>query len=160
VSRGRHRKPSKPTPARRVAATAAATAVGVGTLAAVAFPASADGFSSGDKVRCIGAVQTPGAFACYTSPHFDNVGLDQTAVADFPVVCFGLGCTGDELVAYAPDQTFAGRFTAVYYLGHTYTVYRPDDAQPYILTSDNPRLDPVTAAEAMALEATLAAADQ
>ena len=144
----------------RLAVTAAATAAGVGALAAVlTAPAAADGFSSGDKVRCVGAVQTPGAFACYTSPRFDHVGLAQEDVADFPVVCYGIGCTTDELVLYSPDQTFAGRFIAVSYLGHSYTVYRPDSAQPYILTSDNPRLDPVTEAEVMLLEASLTAAN-
>lgn len=162
MSRGRHRMPSSSssTLARRLVVTAAATAVGVGTLACVAGPASADGFSSGDKVRCVGAVETPGAFACYTSPHFDNVGLDQAATIDFPEICYGLGCTADELIVYAPNQTFDGRFTAVYYFGHTYTNYRPADGQPYILTSNNPRLDDVTAAEALALESALAAANQ
>ena len=161
MSRGRHRAAKSHPLARRVGVGAAAAALSAGTLAAFAAPASADTPSGGgDKVRCVGAIQVEGAFACWTSPRFDHIGLDKTAIADFPVICYGAGCTGDELIVYTPATSFAGRFIAVYYLGHTYTVYRPDDAQPYILTSDNPGFDAATAAQVLLLEAALEAANQ
>ena len=64
------------------------------------------------------------------------------------------------LWAYKPnDDYIGGRFTAVSYLGHTYTIYRPADSQPYVLLSDNPKLDPATQAEVLALSMTLDAAN-
>jgi hypothetical protein len=124
-------------------ATAGVVGGGVGTAAA-------------DVTRCVGAVETPGAFACYTSPRFNQSGFQKTDVAEFPVVCYGLGCSGSELWAYSPNDDYTtGRFTTVFYLDHTYTVYRPASSQPYIVTSDNPRLDPVTSLQVMALSAAL-----
>lgn len=111
--------------------------------------------AAADVTRCVGAVATPGAFACYTSPRFDHAGLDRTKVATVPEVCYGLGCTSTQLIDYTPTDTFAGRFTAVSYLGHSYTVYRPTAAQPYVITSDNPRISPLEAAEVLALSSAL-----
>ena len=140
--------------ARRLGTLAAATSLaGAGLAAVAAAPASAD------ITRCVGAVQTPGAFACYTSPRFNNSGFQRTTLLDFPVVCYGLGCTSGELTAYQPADSVSGRFTAVSYLGHTYTVYRPAGSQPYVLTSDNPRLDPVVTVEVLALASALDAAN-
>jgi hypothetical protein len=128
-------------------ATLSASVAGV--VAVAAAPASAD------TTRCLGAVQTPGAFACYTSPRWDHSGLERTTVAEFPVICYGLGCTAGDFHVFAPGDDVGGRYTSVYYLGHTYTVYRPAAVQPYILTSDNPRLDPATSLQVMALSAAL-----
>jgi hypothetical protein len=81
-------------------------------------------------------------------------------VAAFPIVCYGVGCTGSVLWAYKPnDDYITGRFTAVYYLGHTYTIYRPAASQPYILTSDNPHFTQAEEAEVLALSTTLDAAN-
>ncbi|MCU1599371.1 MAG: hypothetical protein JWO22_80 [Frankiales bacterium] len=107
----------------------AVSAVAAGALALGAGPASAD------TTRCVGATSTPGAFACYTSPRTDHIGLDKAQVATVPVVCYGLGCTSTELTAYVPGDKVGGRFTAVSYLGRTYTVYRPTGEQPYIIAS-------------------------
>ena len=136
--------------ARRLGGVAAATTVAVSTLTALAtVPAAAD------ITRCVGAVQTPGAFACYTSPRFNQSGFETQDVATFPIVCYGIGCTSSELTAYMPSGDATGRFTSVSYLGHAYTIYRPAQSQPYVLTSDNPRLDTVTEAEVLALSAAL-----
>ncbi|MGB8651308.1 MAG: hypothetical protein WCD35_11665 [Mycobacteriales bacterium] len=43
---------------------------------------------SADVTRCVGAVETPGAFACYTSPRFDHIGLTRTTVATVPVAVY------------------------------------------------------------------------
>lgn len=114
--------------------------------------------ASADITRCVGAVDTPGAFACYTSPRFDHIGLARTTVATVPVVCYGVGCTSASQATFVPDEQVGGRFTAVSYLGHTYTVYRPTGAQPYVLTSSSPSFDPVEQVQVLALAAALDAA--
>ena len=78
---------------------------------------------------------------------------------DVPQVCFGLGCTQEQLEIFAPADSFSGRFTAVSYLGHSYTVFRPAAGQPYVLSTTNPRLTPLTGLQALALEAALTAAE-
>lgn len=139
---------------RRVLTSGAlATGLALGALAAAA-PARAD------IVRCVGAIDVPGAYACYTSPRFDHVGLGTTAVATVPVVCYGIGCTQPQLLVYVPDGDVNGRFTAVMYLGHSYTVYRPTGAQPYVITSDNPLLTPADESEVLVISAALDAAGQ
>ena len=148
----RHRS-SKPRRAR------ALTGIGALLLATAGVVGGSVGPAAADITRCIGFVQTPGAFACYTSPRFNQSGFQQTDVAAFPVVCYAVGCTGSVLWAYMPSDYINGRFTSVYYLGHTYTVYRPASNQPYVLTSDNQRLDPVTEAEVLALSSALDAAN-
>lgn len=146
--KGRHRRARSAT-TRALTAAAAAAVASTGFVAFTAAPAAAD------ISRCVGAVQTPGAFACYTSPRFNQSGFERTDVTDFPVVCYGAGCTGDVLYIYEPGGEVDGRFTSVFYLGHTYEIYRPADSQPYILTSDNPNLDPLTEAQVLALSTTL-----
>jgi len=138
--------------AARLAVTVTATALlaGGGVLTAGAAPA--------DITRCVGAVETPGAFACYTSPRFDHIGLDRTEVSTVPVVCYGLGCTQHELQVFVPDDKVGGRFTAVSYLGRTYTVYRPTSEQPYVIASDGP-FTPVEQAQVLLLSAALDAAN-
>jgi hypothetical protein len=150
--KARHRKPNH---------RAARAFVGLGAVVAstVGVVGGAVGTASADNTYCIGAVQTPGAFACYTSPRFNNSGFERTDIAEFPVVCYGVGCTGSELWAYAPDDYVNGRFTSVYYLGHSYVVYRPAMSQPYILTSDNPRLDDATTVQVLLLSSALDAAN-
>ena len=150
--KARHRK-SSPRRAR------ALTGVGAMLVATVGVVGGSVGTASADATHCIGAVETPGAFACYTSPRFNQSGFEQWNIMEFPVVCYGIGCTGDELWAYQPnDDYIGGRFTTVSYLGHTYTIYRPADSQPYVLLSDNPKLDTATQAEVLALSMTLDAA--
>jgi hypothetical protein len=107
----------------------------------------------------VGAVSTPGAFACYTSPRFNQSGFEKTDIADFPPICYGIGCTGDVLAAYTPGGEVGGRFTSVSYLGHSYAVYRPDASQPYVVTSDNARLDQATTLQVLVLSMTLDAAN-
>jgi hypothetical protein len=151
--KARHRK-SAPRTAR------ALVGIGATLVSTVAVIGGSAGAASADITRCVGAVQTPGAFACYTSPRFNQSGFEQTDIAEFPVVCYGIGCTGSVLWAYVPNDSYIdGRFTAISYLGHTYTVYRPAASQPYILTSDNPRLDDATTVEVLALSTTLDAAN-
>jgi hypothetical protein len=135
--------------------TRALTGLGALLVATAGVVGGSVGTASADITRCVGLVQTPGAFACYTSPRFNQSGFQQTDVAEFPVVCYAAGCTGSVLWAYTPSDYINGRFTSVYYLDHTYTVYRPAASQPYILTSDNPRLDPVTSAEVLVLSSAL-----
>jgi len=138
----------------------ALTVLGAVVVSAAAVVGASAGPASADITRCIGAVETPGAFVCYTSPRFNQSGFQQTDVATFPVVCYGLGCSGSVLWAYSPnDDYIGGRFTSVYYLGHSYAVYRPAASQPYLLTSDNTRLDPLTQAQVLALSAALDAAN-
>ena len=134
---------------RGTASTVALVAAGTALAAA---PAQAD------VTRCVGAVGTSGGFACYTSPRFDHAGADQQSVGAVPVVCYGLGCTQEQLEVPLPSDTVGGRFTSVSYLGHTYTVYRPAAGQPYLLTSTNPRAGALTMVQVMALEAALASA--
>jgi len=136
---------------RRLLALVGVTAATAGSLV-IGLPAAPAG---ADITRCVGAVQTPGAFACYTSPRFTSSGLDKQHVADFPVVCYGLGCTASEFHVFVPGDTVDGRFTAVYYLGHTYTIYHPAESQPYVLTSDNPRLDDATQLQVLVLSMAL-----
>jgi len=144
-------------PSRKARALAGLGAVAVSTLGVVGMSSAP---ALADTTRCIGAVNTPGAFACYTSPRFNQSGFEQTDVASFPVICYGLGCSGSVLWVYTPnDDYIGGRFTTVSYLGHTYTVYRPAMSQPYILVSDNPRLDAATSLQVMALSMTLDAAN-
>ena len=151
------RRTSMSRPSRKVRALAGLGAVAVSTLGVLggsAAPALAD------TTRCVGAVGIPGAFACYTSPRFNQSGFEQTDVAQFPVVCYGLGCSGSVLWVFTPnDDYIGGRFTTVVYLGHTYTVYRPAMSQPYILVSDNPRLDEATTVQVLALSMALDAAN-
>ena len=145
---GRHRR--RLSLSRRAIATVVATGLSsAGLLGLTASPASAD------VTRCVGAVNTPGAFACYTSPRFNQSGFEQWDIADFPVVCYGLGCTGDVLWLYKPSDEVTGRFTSVSYLGHSYAVYRPAAAQPYVVASDNPRLDPATTLQVLVLSTSL-----
>jgi hypothetical protein len=152
VVKARHRMPSS----RR---TRALTGLGALVVATAGVIGGGVGPASADITRCIGAVETPGAFVCYTSPRFNQSGFQQTDVAAFPVVCFAVGCTGSVLWAYTPSDYINGRFTSVFYLDHTYTVYRPATDQPYILTSDNPRLDPATQAQVLILSMALDAAN-
>ena len=135
---------------RLATATAAVVALVGGGLAA---PAVAD------ITRCVGAVETPGAFACYTSPRFDHIGLERTTVATVPVVCYGVGCTESELQVFLPDDQVGGRFTSVQYLGNSYAVYRPTGQQPYVATSSAKAFTPVEEAEVLALSAALDAAN-
>jgi hypothetical protein len=147
----RHRRPARPAVRALRGATTVLALATVGT-ALTGLPAQAD------VTRCVGAVGTPGAFACYTSPRFDHAGADQRSVADVPAVCYGLGCTREQLEVPLPSDTVGGRFTAVSYLGHSYTVFRPAAGQPYVLTSTNPRFGALTTAQVLALEAALTAA--
>ena len=153
----KHRRPSMSRPSRKARALVGLGAIAastVGVLGVTSAPALAD------ATHCVGAVETPGAFACYTSPRFNQSGFQQFDVMEFPIVCYGVGCTGSVLWLYRPnDDYIGGRFTTVSYLGHTYTIYRPADSQPYILLSDNPKLDPITQAEVMALSMSLDAAN-
>ena len=138
----------------------ALTGIGAMVVATAGVLGGGVGTANADATHCIGAVQTPGAFACYTSPRFNQSGFQQWNIMEFPVVCYGIGCTGDELWAYRPnDDYIGGRFTTVSYLGHTYTIYRPADSQPYILLSDNPKLDEATQLQVIALSMTLDAAN-
>jgi hypothetical protein len=150
VSSARHRRRSL---SERAVAAVAAT--GLSSAALVGLSA---GPAAADVKRCVGAVDTPGAFACYTSPRFDQSGFQEWDIAEFPVVCYGLGCTGDMLWFYKPGTDVGGRFTSVSYLGHSYSVFRPDASQPYIVASDNQRLDPATVLQvllvSMALDTT------
>jgi hypothetical protein len=130
--------------ARAAALSTAALAVGV--LGA--------GSAQADTTRCIGAVDTPGAFACYTSPRTDHIGLDKSQLADVPVVCYGLGCTAPVLNVYVPSDQVGGRFTAVFYNGKTYTVYRPTSAQPYVIASGG-SFTPAEQAQVLALSTAL-----
>lgn len=139
---------------RRAAAALAATSVMSTGLLGLS-----TGTASADVTRCVGAVSTPGAFACYTSPRFDQSGFQEWDIADFPPVCYGLGCTGDVLWLYKPGGVVGGRFISVYYLGHSYAVYRPDSSQPYVVASDNDRLDDTTALQVVVLSMTLDAAN-
>ena len=107
-----------------------------------------------DTTRCIGAVDVPGAFACYTSPRTDHIGLDKAEVASVPEVCYGLGCTSPMLMIYVPSDQVGGRFTAVSYFGKTYTVYRPTGQQPYIIASGG-TFTPAEQAEVLALSTAL-----
>jgi hypothetical protein len=151
--KARHRKSSS----RRARAL---TGIGAMLVATAGVVGGGVGTAQADTTHCVGAVQTPGAFACYTSPRFNQSGFERTDIMEFPIVCYGVGCTGSVLWAYKPnDDYIGGRFTAVSYLGHTYTIYRPADSQPYVLLSDNPKLDPVTQAEVLALSMTLDAAN-
>ncbi len=145
----RHRRAASR--ARRAARLGAASIAVLATGALL--PAGA---AHADVTRCVGAVATPGAFACYTSPRFDHLGADQQAVAAVPAVCYGLGCTQEQLEVPLPSDTAGGRFTAVSYLGHSYTVYRPTAGQPYVLSSTNPRTGALTTLQVLALEAALA----
>ena len=115
------------------------------------------GAAHADITRCVGAVDTPGAFACYTSPRFDHIGLDRQEVGTVPVVCYGLGCTATELQVFVPSDQVGGRFTAVSYLGKTFTVYRPTGEQPYVIAS-NGSFTPVQEAQVLLLSAALDAA--
>ena len=135
--------------------------VGIGALlvSTVGVVGATAGSAVADVTRCIGAVETPGAFVCYTSPRFNQSGFQQTDIASFPVICYAAGCTGSVLWVYAPSDYVNGRFTSVVYLDHTYTVYRPAASQPYILTSDNPRLDEATTLQVLALSMALDAAN-
>jgi hypothetical protein len=129
---------------RLVAVLAQSSALALGlTVAGVA----GAGAAHADITRCVGAVETPGAYACYTSPRFDHLGLERRSVATLPVVCYGLACTGAELKIFVPDDEVGGRFTSISYLGHAYTVSRPTPDQPYLVTSDNQRFVPVTDVE-------------
>ena len=58
-----------------------------------------------------------------------------------------------------PGTNVSGQFTSVYYLNHSYAVYRPAAGQPYIVTSDNPRLDEATTVQVLALSTALDAAN-
>lgn len=138
---------------RRLAATATAlTALALGSLAA-AGPALAD------ITRCVGAVGTDGAYACYTSPRFDHIGLGRETIATIPVVCYGVGCTSPTFAVFVPSDKVDGRFTAVEYAGNTYTVYRPTGAQPYVLTSNAGTFTPAEQAQVLVLAALLDAAN-
>lgn len=136
---------------RFLARALVASALAGGALAGSAGPAAAD------TTRCVGAIGIPGAFACYTSPRTDHIGLDKSQVATVPVVCYGLGCTGAELQVYVPGDQVGGRFTAVSYLGKTFTVYRPTGEQPYVLASGG-SFTPVEEAQVLLLSAALDAA--
>ena len=103
--------------------------------------------AAADVERCVGAVTVPGGFACYTSPRFDHLGIDRSQTMDVPPVCFGLFCTQEQLEVWRPADTAGGRFISVLYLGHSYTVYRPADESPYLLSSTNPRLTPLEEAQ-------------
>jgi hypothetical protein len=151
--KARHRK----SPSRRARALTGVAAL-VASTAGLVGAGSGNAFA--DTTHCIGAVETPGAFACYTSPRFNQSGFERTDIMAFPIVCYGVGCTGSVLWAYKPNDDYIhGRFTAISYLGHSYTVYRPAASQPYILTSDNPHFDQAQEAEILALSMTLDAAN-
>jgi hypothetical protein len=159
VTHARHQQPARRRAPRAVArlTALALTGTAAGTMLAgvMAVPASAD------ITRCVGAVGVPGAFACYTSPRFNHSGFDNQNVATLPEVCYAVGCTTAQVVVLTPDQANlgTGRFTSVSYLNHTYTVYRPADSQPYILTTDNPHLTPAEPAEVLAISTLLDAAN-
>jgi hypothetical protein len=138
--------------AARLAVTATATALLAGGGALTA------GAAHADTTRCIGAVGVPGAFACYTSPRFDHIGLDRSEVSTVPVVCYGLGCTDTELKVFVPADQVGGRFTAVSYFGKTYTVYRPTSEQPYVIASGG-TFTPVEEVQVLLLSGLLDAAN-
>ena len=145
--KARHRSSSRRV--RALVGLGVALGSSAGLVGLTAAPASAD------VTRCVGAVQTPGAFACYSSPRWDHSGFDKTTVAEFPVVCYAISCTTGEFHIFTPNDDVSGRFTSVFYLNHTYTVYRPAASQPYIVTSDNPRLDDATSLQVLALSMAL-----
>jgi hypothetical protein len=148
--------PSRPSLSRRARVL---TGVGAALVSTIGVVAGSTGPAGADTTRCVGAVQTPGAFACYTSPRWDNAGLERESVATFPTICYGLGCTATDFHVFAPGDEVDGRYTSVFYLGHSYTVYRPAATQPFVLTSDNPRLDDATTLQVLALSAALDAAN-
>lgn len=137
--------------------TAVTTALAAGMLGAtVLAPAAAHA----DITRCVGAVQTPGAYACYTSPRFDHIGLDRASVATVPVFCYAIGCTGSQLVLFEPGDNVGGRFTSVTYIGNTYTVYRPTDAKPFVVTSNSSTFQPAEDVQQLLIAVALDASGQ
>lgn len=155
MPRGRHQPAREKAPrrGRRLAALSVA-----GTLAGTALVGLTPTAASADIARCVGLPSETVAFACYTSPRFDQSGFDRSYVAIFPSVCYGLGCTVPESTVYTPDgNAINGRFIALLYLGHTYNIYRPADNQPYIVTSDNPTLTPTEQTQIMAFTTVLEA---
>lgn len=113
------------------------------------------GTAHADITRCVGAVGVEGAHACYTSPRTDHAGLVVDSLGSVPVVCYGVGCTGAELLYYAPGGTVGGRVTAVSYLGSTYTVYRPADGQPYVVKTSASGLQPANDVQALLISVAL-----
>jgi len=159
MPQGRHRDATSP---RLIAARfASLAAVTVTAATATAGLASIAPAAHADITRCVGVEGQQFAFACYTSPRFNHSGFDNDTVATFPTVCYAIGCTTEQVVVLTPDQSNigTGRFTAVSYLGHSYTVYRPAASQPYVVTSDNPRATPAEQTEVLALSALLDAAN-
>jgi len=128
------------------------------TLALLGAGAVSAGAAHADITRCVGAVDTPGAFACWTSPRFDHIGLERETLATMPVVCYGYGCTAGELQFFVPGGEVGGRFIAVSYLDKTYTVYRPTSAQPYIIASGG-TFTPAQEAQVLLLAGALAATE-
>jgi hypothetical protein len=137
-----------------LAQTAGLTALLLAGGALAAAPAHAD------ITRCVGAVEVPGASACWTSPRFDHIGLQRETAATIPVVCYGLGCLGTELQVYRPTDQVGGRFTAVTYMGNTYTVYRPTANQQYVVTSNSSTFRPVQGLEQLLVAVALDAAQR
>jgi hypothetical protein len=154
MPQGRHRLSR---PLRRTAHVARIAAVAATATTATAGFVGIAPVAHADITRCVGVEGQQFAFACYTSPRFNHSGFDNTTVATFPTVCYAIGCTTEQVVVLTPDQSNVGtgRFTAVSYLGHSYTVYRPAASQPYVVTSDNPRATDADNAQALAISALL-----
>lgn len=137
-----------------LAQLSALTGLLLGAGALTANPAHAD------ITRCVGAVDVPGASACWTSPRFDHIGLERETVATIPVICYAVGCMGSELQVFRPSEQVSGRFTAVTYFGNTYTVYRPTADQQYVVTSNSSTFTPAEVVQQLLVAVALDAARQ